>query len=355
MVRKRFMCKLLAGVIAAGSLLTVTASFSQAKDGGSSEITNYTGADRQQRLEQGAKKEGQLLIYTSLPVDDMTAIIKAFESKYGIKVKLWRAGGEKVMQRALGETRASRFDVDILETDGPELEALHREGVLQKVTSPYMADLIPQAITSHGEWTSTRLNIFAMAYNTNLVKKAELPKTYQDLLDPKWKGKLGVEAEDLDWFAGVVGELGEEKGLQLFRDIVASNGISVRKGHTLLTNLVASGEVPLALTVYNYKAEQLKKKGAPLDWFTIDPAIARGNGVAMVKGAPHPHAAVLFYDFMLSDAQDILLKRHFVPTSKKVDTQLNKMPLKFADPKIVLDESEKWGKLYNQIITRQSK
>src|SRR5690606_37822180 len=103
--------------------------------------------------------------------------------------------------------------------------------------------------------------------------------------------------------------LGEKEGLQLFRDIVAKNGLSVRKGHTLLTNLVASGEVPLSLTVYNYKAEQLKNKGAPIDWFTISPAIARANGVAMAKGAPHPNAAVLFFDFMLSDGQEILLKR----------------------------------------------
>jgi iron(III) transport system substrate-binding protein len=194
-----------------------------------------------------------------------------------------------------------------------------------------------------------------MAYNTKLVKKEELPKTYQDLLNPKWKGKLGIEAEDADWFAGVISQLGEEKGLKLFRDIVSTNGLSVRKGHTLLTNLVASGEVPLSLTVYNYKAEQLKNKGAPLDWFVIPPAIVRPNGVAITRRAPHPHAAVLFFDFMLTDAQPILLERDFVPTSRKVNTPLNKMPLKFVDPKVILDENEKWTKLYDEIITKQSR
>src|SRR5690606_14496458 len=317
-------------------------------------IAGHTGPDREQFLAKGAKEEGQLMIYTSAPVDDMAALAKAFEAKYGVKVRLWRAVSQKVLQRTVTEGQAGRFDVDILETNGPELEALHREGLLQEVKSPYLADLIPEAILPHKEWIGTRLNIFAAAYNTDMVKEAELPKTYEELLDPKWKGKLGIEADDADWFAGVVRLMGEEKGLALFRDIVAKNGISVRKGHTLLTNLVASGEVPLALTVYNYKAEQLKNKGAPLDWITFDPAIARPNGVAMTRNAPHPNAAALFFDFMLSDAQKLLLERDFVPTSTKVETTLNKMPIKFVDPNVILDENEKWTGLYEQIFTLQS-
>jgi iron(III) transport system substrate-binding protein len=352
---KRLSQKLALSSVTAGIVLILGAPVVLAQSKGSAEAAGYTGADRQNRLVAAAKKEGELLIYTSAPVDDMAVLTAAFEKKYGIKVKVWRAGSEKVLQRAVTEGRANRFDVDIIETNGPELESLHREKMLQEVKSPYLADLIPQAILPHREWIGTRLNIFALAYNTNLVKKEDLPKTYQDFLDPKWKGKLGIEAEDSDWFAGVISELGEAKGLKLFRDIVSTNGMSVRKGHTLLTNLVASGEIPLALTVYNYKAEQLKNKGAPLEWFVIPPAIARPNGVAVVKRAPHPNAAVLFFDFMLTDAQPMLFERDFVPTSKKVNTQLNKMPLKFVDPKVILDESEKWTKLYDEIITKQSK
>ena len=322
----------------------------------STAVATHQGADRQQRLIEGAKKEGELLVYTSAPVDDMAVVTAAFEKKYGVKVKVWRAGSENVLQRTITEGKAGRFDADIIETNGPELETLHREKMLQKVSSPYLADLIPQAVLPHGEWVSTRINIFAAVYNTKLVKKEDLPRTYHDLLDPKWKGKLGIEAEDADWFAGVIGDLGEGPGLKLFRDIVATNGISVRKGHTLLTNLVASGEVPLALTVYNYKAEQLKNKGAPIDWFVLGKhAIARPNGVAVTLRAPHPHAAVLFYDFCLTDAQEILMKRDFVPTSKKLETSLTKIPLKFVDVKIALDEESKWNKLYQDIFTKQSR
>lgn len=319
-------------------------------------MATYQGADRQQRLIEGAKKEGELLIYTSQPVDDMAAVTVAFEKKYGIKVKVWRAGSEKVLQRTVTETKAGRFDADIIETNGPELETLHREKMLQEVKSPHLADLIPQAILPHGEWVSTRINIFAAAYNTNLIKKEDLPKTYQDLLHPKWKGKLGIEAEDADWFAGVIADLGEGPGLKLFRDIVATNGLSVRKGHTLLTNLVVSGEVPLALTVYNYKAEQIKNKGAPIDWFVIGAhAIARPNGVGVTLRAPHPNAAVLFFDFCLTEAQEILSKRDFVPTSKKLESPLTRIPLKFVDVKVSLDEDAKWTKLYEDIITKQSR
>lgn len=333
--------------------LSVQSTLAQTR--GSAEAATYQGADRTQWLVERAKKEGELTLYTSAPIDDMAVLTAAFEKKYGIKVRVWRAGSEKVLQRAVSEAQGKRFDMDVVETNGPELEALHREKLLQEVKSPHIANLIPQAITPHKEWIATRLNIFTQAYNTNLVKKEDLPKTYQDLLNPKWKGKLGIEAEDLDWFAVVIGELGEGKGLKLFRDIVASNGMSVRKGHTLLTNLVASGEVPFALTIYGYKAEQLKNKGAPIDWFAIPPAIARPNGVGVAKGAPHPHAAVLFFDFMLSDAQALLLQRDYTPTSKSIETIANKMQLKFVDPRMILDEGAKWEKLYAEIITKQSK
>jgi iron(III) transport system substrate-binding protein len=223
------------------------------------------------------------------------------------------------------------------------------------VKSPYLQDLIPQALPAHREWIGTRLNMFTAAYNTKLVKKDELPRTYEDLLNPRWKGKLGIESSDLDWFAGVITDLGEAKGLKLFRDIVATNGISVRTGHTLLTNLVVSGEIPLALTIYNYKAEQLKNDGAPIDWFVLPPGLARPQGVGVTRRAPHPNAAVLFHDFMLSDAQEMFIKRDFVPTSRKIKTPLNNFPFHFIDPKVVLDETAKWTKLYREIITGAAK
>ena len=314
----------------------------------------FEGPDRDARLLAGAKKEGELVIYTSAQADDIGLVAKAFEQKYGVKVTMWRASSEKVLQRALAEAKANRHAVDLAETNGPELEMLHRESLAQAVKSPHLADIIPAAKQPHGEWVGTRLNVFALAYNTKAVKKDELPKSYDDLAQPRWKGRLGIEADDTEWLAGVLQQIGEQKGIELFRDIVQKNGISVRRGHTLLTNLVASGEVPLALTVYNYKAEQLKNQGAPIDWFAIGRAVARPNGAAVMKRAPHPHAAVLFYDFELSEeGQRILAKRDFVPTNRKVESPLNKIPLLVVDPKVMLDQQAKWSKLYEELFLRQ--
>jgi ABC-type Fe3+ transport system substrate-binding protein len=340
-------------LIAAGLALAVPAT-AQVKPGATAaDVAAYAAPDRMQKLIEGAKKEGELTIYTSAQSDDMGALVSAFEKKYGVKVSVWRSSSEKVLQRALSEAQANRSTMDIAETNGPELESMHREKILQAVKSPHLADLIAPALRPHGEWVGTRLNVFVQAYNTQLVKKEDLPKTWEDLANPKWKGRLGIEQEDSDWLAGQFTEMGEARASKVFKDIVATNGVSVRKGHTLLTQLVVSGEIPLALTVYNYKAEQLKQKGAPIDWFHIGPAIARPNGVAVAKKAPHPHAAVLFYDFELSpEGQKILAGRDFVPTSKKVDTPLNKIPMKFVDARIALDEFQKWEKLYAELFTK---
>jgi iron(III) transport system substrate-binding protein len=333
-------------------LIGVVVVSAQVKPGATTaDAAQYSGADRMQRLIAGAKKEGSVSVYTSLQTADIGRLGAAFEKKYGVKVIPWRAGSENIVNRTIQEARASRYTVDVLETNGPELESIHRENILQAVKSPHLADLIAPAILPHGEWVGTRLNVFVQAYNTRLVKKQDLPKTWEDLANPKWKGKIGIEQEDSDWLAGVFGDIGEARARKVFKDIVTANGMSVRKGHTLLTQLVVSGEVPLALTVYNYKAEQLKKQGAPIDWFVLGNAIARPNGIAVARRAPHPNAAVLFYDFELSpEGQQIIANLEFVPTSKKIETPLNKVPMKFVDAKVAIDEYDKWKGLYRQLF-----
>jgi iron(III) transport system substrate-binding protein len=187
------------------------------------------------------------------------------------------------------------------------------------------------------------------AYNTNAIKKEDLPKTYADLLDPKWKGLLGVEVTDSDWYCGQVKHLGKEKGTRLFHDIVERNGWSVRSGHTLLTNLVVSGEVPLALTVYNYMAEQAKQKGAPIDWFAIDPVIGRSNGIGVSRRPPHPNAALLFYEYMISDAQPLILKMNYLSPVKKLVSPITGAKIQFVDPLTDRAEIERCDKVFEEL------
>jgi iron(III) transport system substrate-binding protein len=315
------------------------------------DIALYQGHDRLQRLIDGARREAELSIYTSAEIADLGAVVEAYEKKYGVRTSVWRAGSEAVVNRAHQEASAGHYTVDVVDTNGLELEALSREQHFQRVRSPYHADLIAPAISPHGEWVGTRVNIFVQAYNTGLVKTEELPKTWEDLADEKWKGKLGIEQEDSEWLAAIYGEIGEGRAEKVFRRITASNGVSIRKGHTLLTQLVASGEVPLALTVYKYKAEQLRRQGAPIGWFTIGNAIARPNGLGVMRRAPHPHAAVLFYDFALSEeGQRIIADIGFVPTSRRIDTVLNKIPITFVDPRVTFDEHEKWKNVYMDVF-----
>jgi iron(III) transport system substrate-binding protein len=342
----------LAGVLALGACGIVQA---QVVVSTTAEMAAYAGADRTDKLIAGAKKEGVVTLYTSANVDDMVVVTAAFEKKYGVKVRVWRGSSETLVQRSVVEARGARFDADVFETGGAAMESLHREKLLQEIKSPVLADLDPMAVRPHGEWTGTRYNVFVLAYNTKLIRKDELPKDYGDLVDPKWKGKLGIEADDSDWFGGVIDELGEERGLKLFRDIAATNGISVRKGHTLLANLITSGEVPLALTAYAYRAIQLKHSGAPVDWFTVPPTIARLEGIGVARRAAHPNAAILFYDFMLTEAQELLTARDYFPISRKVRPLVDLPPLTFLDPARILDNNQKWSKYYRDTFISRAR
>jgi iron(III) transport system substrate-binding protein len=317
-------------------------------------LATYEGADRMDRIVAAAKKEGALTLYTTIAEKDLPAVIKPFEDKYGVKVTVWRAGTDKVLQRTVAETRAKKYDVDVIHFGAPEMEALAREKVLAPVNSPVHKDLLPGSVPPHKEWAATILSVWVQAYNTQAVKKSELPKTYRDLLDPRWKGKLGIEVKNDDWFATVVHQMGEEQGLAFFRELVAKNGISPRHGHTLLNNMVVSGEVPLALTVYNYMPEQAKKKGAPIDWFVIEPAVARANAVGVARNAPHPNAALLFYEYLLGpDGQNALVKIDYVPTNRNVESPLKGVKITTTDPVRSLDESAKWSKLFEDTVTKR--
>jgi iron(III) transport system substrate-binding protein len=312
------------------------------------ELANYSGPDRTARLLAGARKEGTVTLYSSATLADQSAIVGAFQAKYGIKVQQWRGSSEDIRNRALTEYAGGRFDADVAETAGSEMEIMVRERLLQPVTPPAAAALIPQARMPHNGWIATRLSVFVGAYNTNIIKPADVPKSYQDLRDPRWKGKLGIEVDDANWFLSVVGFMGEPQGLRLFHDIVAANGMSVRKGHTLLANFVGSGEVPLALTAYSYRVEQMKNvEGAPVELLYLPP------GAGVFKKAPHPHAALLLLDFYLTDVQKILAEREAVVTDPRVKPLPKDMI--FVDLPKYLDEGERWTKLFEDTFVKKAR
>jgi iron(III) transport system substrate-binding protein len=316
-------------------------------------VYRYRGADRDARLLENARKEGSVVLYTSLAPTESGPLGKAFEQKTGVKVEIFRTISEKVVQRALTEARAKRFAFDVVETNGPEMEILAREKVFSDFHSPHLADLPAGAIPAHRQWIPDRVNFFVVAFNTAKVKREEIPRNYRGFVDAKWKGRIGIEATDAEWMATLVKLWGEAPGMAYFRSL-AEMKPDVRKGHVLLAELIAAGEIPVGLTVYNSNAESLKRRGAPIDWLPVEPVVGRPQGIAVARNAPHPHAALLFADFVLSpEGQELLNSMGRVPVSTKVKTDLNRFPYTMVDPITVLDEQEKWNKLWEGLFIRK--
>ena len=312
------------------------------------------GEARTKALVEGARREGELMVYHSSQAEDLRPVFDAFTAKYGVKVRNWRSSSENVVQRVISETRAGRREVDFIENNSPEMEALRREKMLLPMDSPHFADMRPNTLPAHHEYATSTMDVFVQAYNTEKVKREELPKTFQDLLDPRWKGRLGIEAEDQAWFGTLLRELGASRGAKLFSDIVATNGVSVRKGHTLLANLVASGEIPFALTVYNYKPPQLKAKGGAIDWIVLTPAIAQLHAVAVHAKAAHPYSAMLLFDFFLGEGQAILAARNFVPANGKVPSPFGDLAIRFIDPVEAIDKQDQWTRIYEDTFIKRA-
>ncbi len=312
----------------------------------------YQGADREQRLVEKARAEGTLTLYTSMATTESGPLGQAFEKKYGVKVQIWRALSENVLQRALAEARGGRRSLDVVETNAPEVEALAREQVVAEFFSPNLADLPAWALPPHRRWAGDRANLWVTGYNTGKVERSELPASLDGFADPKWKGRISLEATDNDWMYGVISFLGEERGLDFFRRLSALRP-EMRKGHILVAQLVAAGELPVCLTIYSGNADSIKAKGGPIDWVAVEPLVGRPQAIAVAKTAPHPHAALLFADFVLSpEGQKLLADMGRVPASRTQKTLLDQHRHVMVDPIKWIDEAPKCEKVWNGLFLK---
>jgi ABC-type Fe3+ transport system substrate-binding protein len=301
------------------------------------------------RLVEEAKREGSVAVYSSMAEKDLRRLVADFERRYGVKVNLWRSGKNRVLQRVVSEARAGRHEVDVVHNPSPEMEALHRERLLQPVDSPLLANLIPEAVAPHREWAGPRVYVFVQAYNTTKVRPEEVPRSYRDLLEPRWKGRVAIEGKEQEWFFTLVQQMGEAEGLKFFRQL-AANGLQVRMGNALLTNLVVAGDVPFALTLYSYLPDQARRAGAPIGWIALEPTIAGTDGVGIAARAPHPQAARLFYDFMLGEGQALMAEMGHVVSSRRLAPELGRFKLTFIDPAAVIQDYDRWTKIFEDTI-----
>src|SRR5262245_12779485 len=219
-----------------------------------------------QQVFEGAKKEGRLVLYTGMDVEEASQYTKEFTKKYPfIKTEVFRSSGEKVQARFLVEHRANVHNADVFQTSIVQVYQLKNAGLLAKYISEESA-VYPEGFKDPlGHWTAFYLIPYVIGYNTKLVLAKDTPNSYEDLLNHKWKNQIGLETEEYQWFYHLVQILGREKGLDYMKRL-AGQTLQMRKGHTLLAQLVAAGEMALAVVVYSNRVERMRMTGAPIDW-----------------------------------------------------------------------------------------
>jgi len=265
-------------------------------------------ADRAKVLE-GAKKEGRLVLYTGMESDEASLFTKEFAKKYPfIKPDIFRASGEKVQARFLVEQRANTHLADIFQTSIVQVYQLKNAGMLARYVSEEASAYAEGFKDAQGYWTAFYQIPYVIGFNTHMVAPKDAPASYEDLLNPKWKGLISLETEEYQWFYHLVQILGRDKGLDFMRKFAAQS-LQMRKGHTLLAQLVAAGESAIATVVYSNRVERMKASGAPIDWVRFKgPTITAINALGIPEKAPHRNAARLFVDFVLSREGQSLLR-----------------------------------------------
>lgn len=255
-------------------------------------------ANREDLIE-AAKKDREVVFYTTTNLEEAVAMSRHFKAKYPfLEVNINRAEGERIVTKVLQETRAQKFLVDVIQTPAFYLYALKKRGILGEY-APGDDRFYPRNFKEEKYWTTTYYNPYVVLYNTKLIAAQNLPKRYEDLLHPFWKSKMILEKDKIDWFTAMLHIMGREKGLKYMRDLSKQNPM-LRIGQTLITQLVAAGESALQINSNAITVNRLRQKGAPIDWVAPGPLPGLMVGVGLTAQAPHPGAARLFVDFLLS-------------------------------------------------------
>ncbi len=279
--------------------------------------------ERVAKLLEGARQEARLVLYTTQSIRDSSSMVKKFEDKYPfIKVDLYRAPSNTLMNKVAGEAVAKRYLADVIEIPGFNAHLLKKQHHTASYFSPEAKAFTEGFKDQDGYWTSTYILHYIVAYNTKLVSRKDMPDTYEGFLSPRWKGKkIGLfDLKEAEWFANMLRIMGEEKGLDFFRRLAAQE-LAYRGGSSLMTDLVTAGEFPVA-TVFPQAVEDRKKKGAKVDWVGVAPVVAKLGTIGLTAHPPHPNAARLYIDFCLSkEGQMVLVECERYPARADMDVE----------------------------------
>ncbi|MFQ5849247.1 MAG: ABC transporter substrate-binding protein [Candidatus Binatia bacterium] len=280
-----------------------------------------------------AKAEGELMLYGTTQISQMQGVIKSFGKKYPfVKVHYYRAGADKLAQKIVTEIRVGRHLADVYQIRGDYRFMLRKMGLFGRYESKERRHIRDIYKDADGFWTGVYANIELIGYNKDLVSPGEVPRSRQDLLDPKWKGKIAMDPTDVSWYITQLHLLGAGKAREFMGELARQN-VQFRRGHTLLAQLLAAGEFSLLMTLRDNTAYGLIQKGAPIDWVAMEPVIPNpANSVALPKQPPHPSAARLWIDYILSrKGQEVLRNFGRNITRKDLDHLLPRIKkLKFG-------------------------
>lgn len=319
------------------------------------QINKLSSKERADKLIEGSRKEGRVMWYSTTQVDQARLLFEAFENKYPfIEVKYYRANSERLLERILQEARARKLEADVIAVPLPEASMAQQKSIFLSYRSPESKAYPDFATNPNGLWTAWSLTPIACAYNTNRVRPNEVPRTYKDLLKPRWKKNMAIDLESTSWFVSVLELLQEKLGNRekaiAFMSKLAQQDIQFRVGHTLLNNLLAAGEFDLGPELRAHTIEKLKRSGAPVNWVALENTIfVQTHNLGISRETVRPHAAALFVDFILSrDGMKVAQQVQLIPSRPDMTTDFLKGTKMHAVPLY----GDREMKLYKEVMVK---
>ncbi|TMA91200.1 MAG: extracellular solute-binding protein [Deltaproteobacteria bacterium] len=320
------------------------------------DVALLKSSNREKVLVEGAKKEGKVSFYTGLIVDQVVRPVKdAFEKEYPfLQVEFFRGNSERIAQKVLAEYQAKRYEVDVI-SGSAAATMVQRAGYMQRFYSPHLTEYPPELKDAKGFWGSTNVYFMTLGYNTRSVKASELPKTYEDLLNPRWKGQTMWSTSRGSGAPQFIGNIfitmGQEAGKVYIQKLKQQNIAKSTASARQILDLVIAGEYPMAIQIFNHHAYISKMAGAPVEWQPLEPVTATNNSIGLAKNAPHPHASMLFLDFVLSKkGQRVFQQSNYLPAHPEIPAlQADLKPgggrfkkANYLSPEILYDKGNDW-------------
>ncbi|HEY1235523.1 MAG TPA: extracellular solute-binding protein [Candidatus Binatia bacterium] len=313
-------------------------------------INRLPAAEREAALIKEARNEKTVIWYAPMNREDLRQFTAGFEAEYPfLQVEILTGGPQSLLNRILTERRAGKDNFDTLNIRSSALYTLKKAGAIGRYESPQRRGLRPGFYDKEGYFNGMWASLMVYLFNNKQISRAQAPKSIDDLLQGKWKGKMGMDQDADDYIAALLDYYGDEKGKQMVRALGAQQ-LNIRKGRTLVSQLVAAGEFPIQIDAHHHEAVALRQAGAHVDYVFPEPFIPVKSVSAFVMSSHsrHPHAAALLVDFMLSKrGQEIAFKQRRWPAFKELAVG---GPDEVGSRKTVVPDAEKWGSRYEELV-----